>query len=401
MSLWLPVLLVVALIGGLTAGGIALSLAQSNDIAKKGGTQAESEVDNGAKSDAKASAEASESDSIAASEPTQTADEPTQTEAATESEAAASADNSADQTDFDDFVENLRDAVTTDENYLRSESGHTTDIMAELKTYNRDSLSQEQQRMYDMLDAYTEAETEKSTYTSVANAAGQAPLCTLSGGSDYYDFILSNYSGLDGTWESFREVIAAEVNAAFQQLSSISAADPSAAGQATAYTKQTPDDEFSYNTLSADSDVLKKAMANNGLMNGWNEYGIILSHESNAEISDSVRNYLIYSTRLTFAIYAITDVSVNGGGWSVDNVRQLCNDYYGSAAGESFAAAVYDEVIKRPGRYAAACIDYLQIANIQNTLSQTEGYSLDTLKSFIFSEGPAKISLLNQWLGLN
>lgn len=393
LRLWLPVLLVVVLIGGLTAGGVGLSLAQNGEIIEK------ASANKGASDDQK---ETKPDDT----KPGESAQEPQSVPGGTDEDETGGTDPAADgdagteQQEFEAFVSNLRDAVSTDSEYLAEGSTQLASTSVELQAFNRSLLTDSQQLMYDTLKDYVDLEDEGNGYADVKAAAEGVACSSVEGGVDYYNYLLRKYSGLDGTWDTFRAVIADEVNANFQEMNNLAAQDESVPVTAAGYTKQSPDEAYTYSTRSADSDILKKAVVNNGFINGWNEYGVIASHRSNAELTDSVRSYLIHSTRMTFAIYAIADVSVHGGSWTLEDVRKLCADYYGAAGGESFASSVYDMIMNSPGRYAAACLDYLQIADLESVLSQQEGYTEERLYEALFDQGPAPFRVLRDRLGL-
>ena len=142
--------------------------------------------------------------------------------------------------------------------------------------------------------------------------------------------------------------------------------------------------------VSASSSTLKKNLVCNGFVNGWTEFGIIRAYLNDDRLDDNLKNYLIASTRMTYALYGVADISVHAGGWGEAEVTDLCTTYFGEAGGSSYGSSVYQMVLKNPGKYAAAAIDYLQITEIESTMAanQGENYSEANLLDLLFNQGP-------------
>lgn len=395
MRLWLPVVLVVVLIAGLTAGGIALSLDQTDKVVEKGtkeaGTQESSDAANENPSDGE----------LSDAEP-QTKEEASQESTPEETQEVSQADYSGEQAAFDEFISNLDEAVAANRDYLASQSEDLTRTVTELKSYERSHLTDSQVKTYDLLLDALNLQVEGMQYESVAAAASGVPLYTLEGGADYYNYLLRKCSGIDGTWEEFHAMLAAEVNENYQALNAMLTADSTLQIGAASFTKQQPDEAYAYDTVSASSSALKKNLVCNGLVNGWVEFGIIRAYQGDAALDEALRNYLIASTRMTYALYGVADVSVHAGGWGEAEVTQLCSQYFGEAGGSSYGSNVYQMVLKNPGRYAAAAAGYLQILQIESALSQQmgENYSEAALLDLLFNQGPANFRVMKTWIGL-
>ncbi len=418
MRLWLPVALVVVLIVGLTAGGIALSLGQTKSVAEQGGTkEAETkEASNDSKSDGSdgdksqnQENQSGESNSDAQKEAAGTGEnaEP-QTGAESDPSGNDNANQpedgnySVEQADFDEFITNLDEAVATNADYLKLGSENLTVTLAEFKTYDRTHLTETQVKTYDaVLDALND-EIEGEQYASVAVAANGVALCSVEGGVDYYNYILQKYSGIDGTWETFHSILAEEANANHDAMLSLQAADSSLQMVVASLTRNAPDTEYAYDTVTASSSALKKNLVCSGFTDGWTEFGIIRAYLNDERLDDVMRQYLIASTRMTYALYGVADISVQAGGWTEEQVIDLCNQYFGDASTNDYGTNVYNMVLTNPGRYAAASLDYLQITEIEATMAaqQGEDYSEANLLDLLFNQGPADFRVLRSWVGL-
>lgn len=413
MRLWLPVALVVVLIAGLTAGGIALSLGQTKSVAEQGEKEADTKSNGDASKDSDQEAQTGENASDAQGEQPsgevqtgENAEPQTGAENAdSQSGSEALADNGnyeTEQADFDEFVTNLDEAVAANSNYLKKESENLTRTLAELQTYDRSHLTETQAKTYDILLDALNIEADSAQYDSVAAAATETPLCTIEGGVDYFNYLLRKYSGVDGTWDSFRDILAQEANANFQTMNDLLAADSTLQVGAASFTKQAPDDAYAYDTVSASSSALKKSLVCNGFVNGWTEFGIIRAYLNDDRLDSGLIQYLIASTRMTYALYGVADISVHAGGWGEAEVTALCTEYFGEAGGSSYGSNVYQMVLKNPGKYSAAALDYLQITEIEAAMAaqQGENYSEANLLDLLFNQGPANFRVLRSWIGL-
>lgn len=403
MRLWLPVALVVILIAGLTAGGIAASLGQTKSV-KEQGTK-ESNTDEASKM-----SNDDDSDDKSQDQTNQTGDD---NEAQTWAESDLSADDNSDssntgnnyeaeQSDFEEFITNLEEVVAANSNYLKTGSENLTVTLAELKTYDRTHLTEAQAKTYDaVLDALN-YEMEGDQYASIAAAANSVALCSIDGGTDYYNYLLQKYSGIDGTWDSFHSTLADEVNANHDAIVNLQAADSTLQMVSASLTKTAPDTQYAYDTVSASSSVLKKNLACSGFVDGWTEFGIIRAYLNDERLDDAMKQYLIASTRMTYALYGVADISVQTGGWGEAEVIDLCNQYFGDASTTEYGTSVYNMILANPGRYVAAALDYLQIVEIEATMAaqQGENYSEANLLDLLFNQGPADFRVLRNWVGL-
>ncbi len=414
MRLWLPVVLVVVLIAGLTAGGIALSLGQTKSVAKQEKQEASTKkASDGAESDKSQNQTGDgNSEDMTNELQTEAAGSNENAEAQTGAESDPSGNGNADQSDdgnyeveqsdFDEFITNLEEAVAANADYLKLGNENLTVTLAELKTYDRTHLTDSQAKTYDVVLDALNYEMEGEQYASVAEAADGVALCSIEGGVDYYNYILKKYSGIDGTWETFRSTLADEANTNHDTMTSLSAADSTLQMVSASFTKSAPDTEYAYDTVSASSSVLKKSLACSGFTDGWTEFGVIRAYLNDERFDDAMKQYLIASTRMTYALYGVADISVHAGGWGEAEVIDLCNQYFGDASTDDYGTNVYNMVLANPGRYVAATIDYLQITEIEATMAaqQGENYSEANLLDLLFNQGPADFRVLRSWVGL-
>ena len=196
MRLWLPVVLVVVLVVGLTAGGIAMSLGQTKSVAEQGTKEDETknvetkEASNESKEAGDENGEAQTVDQAGAD----TGAESDNSQAGNEDD---DSNHAIEQSDFDEFITNLNEAVAQNSNYLKRESENLTRTLAELQTYDRTHLTEAQAKTYDALLDALNVEMDGEQYDSVAAAAADAALCSVEGGVDYYNYLLQKYSGVD------------------------------------------------------------------------------------------------------------------------------------------------------------------------------------------------------------
>ena len=414
MRLWLPVALVVVLIVGLTAGGIMMSLGQMKSVAKQGTNEAgTNEATNESGSDQEKATDENQSEVATGDNEQKTSEAGSQETVESQSGAADESPNGSEapaedgnyateQADFDEFINNLNEAVTKSSSYLKRESENLTRTLAELQTYDRSHLTDAQAKTYDVLLDALNVEMEGEQYDSVASAVTEASLSTIVGGVDYYGYLLRKYSGVDGSWEDLRTTLANEANANFQLKGNLQAADLTLEVTSASFTKQAPDDAYSYETVTAASSELKKNLVCNGFVNGWTEFGIIRAYLNDDRFDDSLKQYLIASTRMTYALYGVADISVHAGGWGEAEVTDLCSTYFGESGGSNYGSSVYQMVLKNPGKYAAAAIDYLQMTEIESALATQlgENYSEANLLDLLFNQGPANFRVLRSWIGL-
>lgn len=118
----------------------------------------------------------------------------------------------------------------------------------------------------------------------------------------------------------------------YQVMNDLMGGDSTLQVGAASFTKQAPDDAYAYDTVSASSSALKKNLVCNGFVNGWTEFGIIRAYLNDDRLDDNLRNYLIASTRMTYALYGVADISVHAGGWGEAEVtdRSLHNLFWRS-----------------------------------------------------------------------
>ena len=333
MRLWLPVVLVVVLVVGLTAGGIAMSLGQTKSVAEQGtkedGTKnvETKEASNESKEAGDENGEAQTVDQAGAdkqqSEEAQTGAESDNSQAGNED---YDSNHAIEQSDFDEFITNLNEAVAQNSNYLKRESENLTRTLAELQTYDRTHLTEAQAKTYDALLDALNVEMDGEQYDSVAAAAADAALCSVEGGVDYYNYLLQKYSGVDGAWGDFREILANEANGNYQVMNDLMGGDSTLQVGAASFTKQAPDDAYAYDTVSASSSALKKNLVCNGFVNGWTEFGIIRAYLNDDRLDDNLRNYLIASTRMTYALYGVAEFRLPKStvvAHEVENVKKL------------------------------------------------------------------------------
>lgn len=380
LRLLVPIVVVVLLIAGLTAGGIILSLNQTRKTEKK---QEEQTGNDKAAETGEDNTEDGSRDESAGEDKTEDGTEEDKPQGAA---------------DFEGFVSGLRAGYAQDSAYLSASGENLDNVSQELKSFDVSSLTQEEQDLYDALSDRVSIEEEGKNYQSTAASISGQRFCEVEGGIEYYAYLLRYLSGTDYDAETARSMLADELNSQYAVIAEMKAADPSLAQTAESLTKKSADTAYQFSTVTAASDALLTSLACQGLNSGWAEFGLIRAYQTDAAMEETVKNYLIDSTRVTYAAYGLVDISVHSGGWDLTNVTELCNNYFGGGQ-EAFAQSLYQSILENPGRYAAASIGYLELVNIEAQLAAaTPDYTEQVLFDFLFDRGPASFRVYRSWL---
>lgn len=385
LRLWLPVAVVVVLVAVLSVSGVAMSVKQSNDVAKTGpelppeNTQAEADPE---PAETKDDEEGESEEAVLPEEP----------ESAGEEEETGEAVPGEDS--FTAFVKELEDKAAADEKFMENES--LKGLSDRLHSYDYNSLEAVDKQFYDDLDDYLTVELEAAGYANISVPAG-TPYCGVEGGNGYYAYLLRRNSGTGKDVDTLRGLIADELNNNFAAMISLNQADPSVASQAGANTKEEPNDNYRFTSVTQNSDPVKKAIAPTGAVSGWKELGIIRAYQT-SELADGLKQYLIANTRMSYAMYALCDLYVNYYGQSREDIIALCNSYT-FASGDAWGSAAYDSVLQNPSLYASACVSFLEYVSVESVL-QNNGGDETALLSFLFDQGPASFRVYNKWLGV-
>lgn len=379
LRLLAPIVAVVLLIVGLTAGAIILSVNHTKEAKtdQKGnsGTQESGtkEQETGGETQ-----DGSEEEPVSGEEPGTSGEEPA---------------------GFEGFLSRVRTGYAGNAAYFTAANGDLDAIAEELAGFDRAALQEDNRDMYDILSDRLTIEQEGKQYQSTASAVTGRRFCEVAGGQDYYGYLLRYLSGTDYTVEEVHELLADELNGQYASSSARRAADPSLAQSAAGVTKTAADTAYQFSTVTASSDDLLAAIALPGLTNGWAEFGLIRAYQTDDTLTEDMKNYMIESTRTTYAAYGLVDVSVHFGGWEQEQVTELFNTYFGNGQ-ESFAQTVYQSVLENPGRYAAASLGYLELIDLEASLAaNTSDYTEQTLFDFLFGRGPASFRVYHSWLG--
>ena len=401
LGLLLPIAAVVLLIAGLTAGGILISLNQSKnqtgsqqnesisqnrDSVPEAGKTDEAESDKAAKEEETA-AEALTGDDEAVSE------EPEETEQTEKQEE----ETAGSETTFASVRKALTEAVAADPAALTVESSGFETARQQLLKISPEELDPEESDLYDILMDHMNLEEEGFPYRNNSLFAGQR-LCTVENGQDYYIYLLRKLTGTDLQPQEIHEILAAELNSNRGTMEALAAMDVSLPQTSQTILKNQAASAYLYQTVTAGSDPLKLAVIPEGLRTGWAEFGLIRAYQMDDTLAQSMKDYVIAATRMSYAMYGVLDISVHYGGWEQAEVTNLVNDFYGGGQ-EAFAARTYQEILDNPGRYAAAAIGYQKEVQIEAALAAgTEGYTEQTLLDFLFGRGPGSFRVLEGWL---
>lgn len=376
----LPIVVIILLIAGLTAGGVILSLNQT----KKGSSGNQGEVQSG--------------EDIAGMDEQQTPDaDPGNDVIIPEETTGVPVPN--DEEIFEEMLASIRTGVQGDAAYLTAAGSSFEDMHQIFNGMDTSEFSDKNKDLYDIIFDYMQIEAMGASYVNNAPAPGQR-MVDVAGGTDYYVWLLKKLSGGSREMQEIHDMLANEINTNYGAIKALMDADVMLAENSKNYTRNAPADAYLYSTVTASSDTLAAGLACDALANGWTEFGIIRAYQMESALSgnDNMKNYLIGSTRMAYAMYGLVDFYVHYSAWNIDQVTTLCNQYFGGGQ-EAFAQSLYQMVLDNPGRFAAAGIGYIELVNIETALrEQTSDYSEQTLLDFLFSKGPASFRVYKSWL---
>ena len=387
LRLWLPVAAVAVLVAALSAGGVALSVKQSNDVAKNG-------PDRSLEADTQAEVQNTEAPDEPVSE-AENGQEEIPSEKTPEENGSEDAQQAEQPSGFAAFEKELEDKATADPDFLAGES--LRGLSDRLHGYEYDSLTAEEKQFYDDLDDYLSIELEGANYASVSVPDGTA-FSAVEGAGAYYAYLLRRNIGTDKNVDTIREMLANELNNNFAEMTRLYQAEPSLYAEAGVNTRETPNDDYRFANVTAHSNPLKKTLATPGALSGWNEFGLIRAYQS-AELSDTLKQYLIANTRMSYAMYALCDLYVHYYGQTREQIIELCSNYTFTDGDSSWGAAAYESVLQNPSLYAAACMAFLEYGSVESVLQQNGGNET-ALLSFLFDQGPASFRMYFKWLGV-
>lgn len=391
LRLLIPIAVIVLLIAGLTAGGIILSLNQTKKAtaSRTGGSDT-----NQSKEDEQNQESISGKDYSNETEGTAEADE---SDTAAEGESGPAAENA-----FEELLAEIRAGLAADGSYLTVSNPDFETVRQELLAIDTSLLDESETDLYQVLLDQIAVEEEGLAYKDNAPAAGQR-MCDAEGGTAYYEYLLKKLTGTDYDMTKLHDKLANELNGMFEAVSGMLAADPTLPQTVTDQnaTKNGANSGYLFSTVTAASDDLQVSLACEGLTNGWGEFGLIRAYLQDTALDENVRNYLVNSTRMTYAMYGLLDYYVHHEGWDEAQVTELCNNYFGGGQ-EAFAASMYQNILNNPGRFVAAGLGYQELVAIETTLYQnTPDYTEQVLLDFLFDRGPASFRVYWSWLGVS
>lgn len=376
----LPIVVIILLIAGLTAGGIILSLNQT----KKGNSGEPKETQSG--------------EDIAGNDEQQTPEE-VQSGEDVQPEETTGVPVPDDEEIFEEMLAGIRSGLQEDAAYLTAAGDSFEDTLQVFSGMDTSGFTQENKELYDIILDYMQIESLGAAYVGNAPASGQR-MVDVAGGTDYYVWLVKKLSGGRREMQEIHDMLANEINTNYGTTNALMQADVMLAENSKNYTRNAPANEYLFSTVTSSSDTLLTGLACDALANGWTEFGIIRAYQMDSSLSgnDNMKNYLICSTRMAYAMYGLVDFYVHYSAWNLDQVTTLCNQYFGGGQ-EAFAQSLYQMVLDNPGRFAAAGVGYLELVNIEAALREKMAdYSEQSLFDFLFGKGPASFRVYWNWI---
>ncbi len=373
----IPIAVIILLIAGLTAGGVILSINQTkkgySDVTDNSGNNADDGTD-----------EVQEPDET--DEATDIAEEQTTAEPVP-----------ADEDIFEEMLADMRIGLEGDDTYLTAANGSFVETLQILEGMDTSVFSQENKDLYDVILDYMKVESIGSGYVNNAPAPGQR-MVDVAGGTDYYVWLVKKLSGTSKEMQVIHDSLANELNVHYGIVNGLMQSDVMLAQNSKSHTKNVPDQAYLFGTVTASSDTLQTALKCDALANGWTEFGIIRAYQNDSAVDAGMREYLISSTRMAYAMYGLVDFYVHYSSWTIDQVTELCNRYFGGGQ-EAFAQSLYQMVLDNPGRFASAGVGFLELVDIETTLrNNVADYGEQILLDFLFGRGPASFRVYWNWL---
>lgn len=390
LRLLIPIAVIVLLIAGLTAGGIILSLNQT----KRGTASRTGGSDTKQSDESQQNQEERQSGEDGSDQTGESAEGEGESSSAEENESEPNEENA-----FEELLAEIRAGLAADSSYLTLSNPAFETIRQGLAAIDTSLLDEKETDLYQVLLDQLTVEEEGLAYKDNVPEAGQR-MCDVEGGVAYYEYLLKKLTGTDYGMTELHDKLANELNSMFEVVSGLLLADPTIAQTVTDQnaTKSGANSGYLFSTVTAVSDDLQVSLACEGLTNGWGEFGLIRAYLQDESLTESVRNYLVNSTRMTYAMYGLLDYYVHHDGWNEAQVTELCNNYFGGGQ-ESFAASMYQNILNNPGRFVAAGLGYQELVSIESTLFQnTPDYTEQSLLDFLFDRGPASFRVYWSWL---
>ena len=139
-------------------------------------------------------------------------------------------------------------------------------------------------------------------------------------------------------------------------------------------------------------------VSNLGFDEGWAEYSARLSLDSWG-LNPDMMEMLFLDQEINYLLMGLSDIGVNYGGWSIDDVYNLWNPYFNFDSVED-VRYVYDSCIADPATILSYSVGYFQICDLEDEVKTLQGdaFSHDQFVEELLSIGGGSFDLIREYV---
>lgn len=139
-------------------------------------------------------------------------------------------------------------------------------------------------------------------------------------------------------------------------------------------------------------------ISNTGFEEGWAEYAAQMSLYS-WDLDENMMEVVFLDQEINYLLMAMSDIGINYGAWTIDDVFDLWNSYFYLDSTED-VRDIYDSCLAEPGVILSYPVGYFQICDLEEEVRELLGDAFDQ-KEFIrvlLSVGGASFDLTREYV---
>ena len=143
---------------------------------------------------------------------------------------------------------------------------------------------------------------------------------------------------------------------------------------------------------------INNLISNLGFTEGWAEYAARLSLDSWG-LDEDMMEVVFLDQEISYLLMAMTDIGINYGAWSLDDVFDLWKSYFYLDSAED-VRDVYDACIAEPGTILSYPVGYFQICDLEDDVKEMLGDSFchDEFVKMLLDVGGASFDLTREYV---
>ena len=143
---------------------------------------------------------------------------------------------------------------------------------------------------------------------------------------------------------------------------------------------------------------INSILSNLGFTEGWAEYAARLSLDSWG-LDEDMMEVIFLDQEISYLLMALSDIGINYGAWSLDDVFDLWNSYFYLDSAED-VRDVYDSCIAEPGTILSYPVGYFQICDLEDDVKEMLGdsFSHDEFVKMLLNVGGASFDLTREYV---